>query len=101
MKMVVRVFSMFFLGVKKKVTREDLSRTLEFWAWSKKSAREKNWKTPKKYTLKSFFALDNFRKFIPSKTKIVRVKKIKNSAREKSKSTRENCHDFFNDDSFS
>ena len=49
-----------------------------------------------------FFARENVQKFIPVKTKIVRVKKIKISAREKSKSARENCHYFciFNDGIF-
>ena len=89
-----------------------LTQSFIFWAWKKKSpvkillkfwilgvktksTREKRWKTPKKYPWKSFFARENFRKFTPVKMKFVRVKKIKNSAREKSKSARENCHSFF------
>ena len=87
--------SVYFFGrEKKKDTREKFSKILGFWAWNKKSAREKNQKTPKKYPWKSFFARENFRKFTPVKTKKVGVKKIKNTAREKSKSARENCHFF-------
>ena len=85
---------LYFLGVKKKVTRENFTKILDF-GREKKSTREKRWKTPKKYPWKSFFARENFRKFTPVKMKFVRVKKIKNSAREKSKSARENCHSFF------
>ena len=81
---------MFFWRENKKVTREEFSRILEFWAWNKNSAREKNWKTPKKYPWKLFFARENFRKITPVKPKIVRVKKINNSASEKWKSAREN-----------
>ena len=56
---------------------------------------EKIWKTPKKYPWKSVSAFQNFCKFTPVKTKIVRVKKIKNFARENAKSARENFGSFF------
>ena len=57
---------LYFLGVKKKVTRENLTKILDF-GREKKSTREKKWKTPKKYPWKSFFARENFRKFTPVK----------------------------------
>ena len=66
---------MFFLGVKKKVSRENFALFADFARENKNGAREKFCKSSKKQAWKPFFARENYHK-------IPRVKK-KNPTREK------------------